>query len=77
MKFGCKIKQLRRGMFRSGDANSFAKSGYHTEFPDPEAEDPYVVSAAVIEKVRELGLQPFVQPKPLDPIEKEDVALIC
>jgi hypothetical protein len=44
---------------------------------DPEAEDPYVVSAAVIEKVRELGLQPFVQPKALDPIEKEDVALIC
>lgn len=44
---------------------------------DPEAEDPCVVSAAVIEKVRELGLEPFVQPKPLDVIEKDDVALIC
>ena len=44
---------------------------------DPEAEDPYVASAALVEKIRELGLQPFQQPKPLDPIQEEDVTLIC
>jgi hypothetical protein len=36
-----------------------------------------VASAALVEKVRELGLQPFVQPEPLPPIQEEDVVLIC
>lgn len=44
---------------------------------NPEAEDPYVASAALAEKVRKLGLQPFVQPEPLPPIQEEDVVLIC
>jgi hypothetical protein len=44
---------------------------------NPEAKDPYVASAALVEKVRELGLQPFVQPEPLPPIQEDDVVLIC
>jgi len=44
---------------------------------NPEADDPYVASAALVEKVRELGLQPFVQPEPLPPIQPDDVVLIC
>ena len=44
---------------------------------DPEAEDPYVASAALVEKIREMGLQPFQQPDPLPPIQEEDVMLIC
>ena len=44
---------------------------------NPEAEDPSVASAALVERVRELGLQPFVQPEPLPPIQEEDVVLIC
>jgi hypothetical protein len=44
---------------------------------NPEADDPYVASAVLVEKVRELGLQPFVQPEPLPPIQPDDVVLIC
>jgi hypothetical protein len=44
---------------------------------DPESADPYVASAALVEKVREMGLQPFQQPAPLPPIQEEDVNLIC
>ncbi len=44
---------------------------------DLEADDPYAASAALVEKVRGLGLQQFIQPKPLVEIEPEDVALIC
>jgi hypothetical protein len=44
---------------------------------DPEDKDPYIVSADVIEKVRELGMDPFDQPEPLPVIEPDDVALIC
>jgi hypothetical protein len=47
------------------------------EVLNPEAEAPYVASAALVEKVQELGLQPFVQPEPLPPIQEEDVVLIC
>ncbi len=43
---------------------------------DPE-EDPYVVSAVVVTRVQELGLQPFVHPEPLPVIQLEDVALVC
>lgn len=35
------------------------------------------MSAAVVERVKELGLQPFVQPKALPLIQLDDVALIC
>ena len=44
---------------------------------DAEAEDPFVASAALVEKVRELGLEPFVQPEALPVIQREDVALVC
>lgn len=43
----------------------------------PEAGDPLAASAALVEKVRELGLQPFVQPEPLPVIDEGDIALIC
>lgn len=44
---------------------------------DPDAGDPHVASAALVEQIREMGLQPFQQPKPLDPIQENDVTLIC
>lgn len=44
---------------------------------DPEADEPHAASAKLVDKVRELGLQPFVQPNPLPPIELDDVTLIC
>jgi len=44
---------------------------------DPEAEDPYVASAALVEKVRELGLEPYQQPGALPVIQREDVNLVC
>jgi hypothetical protein len=44
---------------------------------DPEADEPHAASAKLVDKVRELGLQPFVQPKPLPPIDLDDVTLIC
>jgi hypothetical protein len=44
---------------------------------DREAQDPLMASAALVEKVRELGLQPFVQPQPLPPIDESEIALIC
>ncbi len=34
-------------------------------------------SVMLIEKIRELGLQPFEAPKPLPPIEEEDIKLVC
>jgi len=36
-----------------------------------------MASAAMVEKVRELGLQPFVHPQPLPVIDEEEIALIC
>jgi hypothetical protein len=36
-----------------------------------------MASAALVEKVRELGLQPFRQPDPLPPIDADEIALIC
>ncbi len=44
---------------------------------DPEAEDPFMVSAKLVEKVRELGLEPFVQPEALPIIQRDDVGLVC
>lgn len=44
---------------------------------NPDAEDPAAASKALVWKVRELGLQPFIQPEPLPVIDEEDIALIC
>jgi len=44
---------------------------------NPEREDPLIASAALVEKVRELGLQPFVQPQPLPVIDEDEITLIC
>ena len=44
---------------------------------DPEAEDRRAASSALVEKVRELGLQPFVQPEPLPVIDEDEIALVC
>jgi hypothetical protein len=44
---------------------------------DPDAGDPYEVSKALVEKVRELGLQPFVAPTPLPVIDQDEIALVC
>ena len=42
-----------------------------------KGEDPLAASAVLVEKVRELGLQPFVQPEPLPVIDEDEVVLIC
>ena len=34
-------------------------------------------SKALIEKVRELGLQPFKAPEPLPPITEDEISLVC
>ena len=34
-------------------------------------------SALLVEKVRELGLQPYQAPQPLPPIDEDQVMLIC
>ena len=44
---------------------------------DREAQDPLMASAALVGKVKELGLQPYRQPKPLDPIDEDEITLIC
>ena len=44
---------------------------------DHEAKDSLMASAALVEKVRELGLQPFVQPQPLPPIDEDEITLVC
>jgi len=44
---------------------------------DREAEDPLAASATLVEKVKELGLQPFAQPEPLPIIDEDEVVLIC
>lgn len=41
-----------------------------------ETDDNYQISADIIAKVIELGLQPFVPPDPLPPIDEEEVQLI-
>ncbi len=44
---------------------------------DRESQDPLMASAVLVEKVHELGLQPFVQPQPLPVIDEDEIALIC
>jgi len=43
----------------------------------PDAEDAAAASAVLVEKVRELGLQPFIQPEPLPVIDEDEITLIC
>lgn len=43
----------------------------------PEADDPLTSSIRLVEKVKELGLQPFIQPQPLPVIDEDEIALIC
>ena len=42
-----------------------------------EVEDPQLLSAALVEKVHELGLQPYQAPEPLPVIDEEEVQLVC
>lgn len=44
---------------------------------DRESQDPYAVSAAVVDRVRELGLRPFVPPEPLPIVDEDEVQLVC
>ncbi|MGH7556729.1 MAG: hypothetical protein ACREMD_02900, partial [Gemmatimonadota bacterium] len=39
--------------------------------------EPAVMSAALVEKIRELGLQPFKAPEALDPIDEQEIKLVC
>ncbi len=43
----------------------------------PDSDDRLAVSAAIIEKVRELGLQPFHAPDALPPIDRDEIQLIA
>jgi hypothetical protein len=43
----------------------------------PDAGDHQAASRVLVEKVRELGLQPFVQPEPLPVIDEDEIALVC
>ena len=44
---------------------------------DPDTSDRQTASKALVAKVRELGLQPFVQPEPLPVIDEDEIALVC
>lgn len=44
---------------------------------DLNAKDPIAASVTLVEKVRELGFQPFIQPEPLPIIDEDEIALIC
>ena len=43
---------------------------------DPDSEDRHGVSVAIVERVRELGLQPFRAPDALPPIDQDEIQLI-
>ncbi len=47
------------------------------EVLDRERLEPQEISALLIEKVHELGLQPFIQPEPLPVIDEDEIHLIC
>lgn len=36
-----------------------------------------MLSAALVEKIRELGLQPYQAPEPLPVIEEGEIQLVC
>ena len=42
-----------------------------------ELADPLRLSSLLVDKVRELGLQPFQAPDPLPPIERDEIQLIA
>lgn len=42
-----------------------------------EAASGATASAAIVEKVRLLGLQPYKAPEPLPPIEEDEISLVC
>jgi len=44
---------------------------------EPDAEDPFDVSGAIVEKARELGLQPFTAPPPLPLVDEDEAQLVC
>jgi len=45
--------------------------------PDEDYSSPHDVSGVIVEKVKEMGLQPFRAPDPLPPIDEDQVRLIC
>ncbi len=45
--------------------------------PDEDYSSPHDVSRTVVEKIKEMGLQPFRQPDPLPPVDEDQVKLIC
>lgn len=47
------------------------------EIFDPDSSDPQLISQRIVDKVRELGLQPFVAPDPLPVIDEDEVHLVC
>lgn len=47
------------------------------EIFDPDSEDPLGISQRIVDKVHELGLQPFVAPQPLPVIQEDEVQLVC
>jgi hypothetical protein len=63
-----------RGM-RQENALREVWNRFHDE--DDEVEEPKALSAALVEKVRDLGLQPYEAPEPLPPIEEEEIKLVC
>lgn len=44
---------------------------------DRDSQDPLKASLALVEKIHELGLQPFIQPQPLPVIDEDEIVLIC
>lgn len=48
------------------------RSVFNDEHPNPVEK-----SNAVVDIIHELGLRPFIAPKPLPPIEEDEVALVC
>ena len=47
------------------------------EILDDEDEEPITVSRRIVDKIRELGMQPFVAPEPLPLIDEDEIMLIC
>lgn len=45
--------------------------------PEDEGRDPHEVSRAAVDKVHELGLTPYRAPEPLQPIDEDQVRLVC
>jgi len=63
-----------RGM-RDENALREVWNRFHDE--NDEVEEPKALSAALVEKIRDLGFQPWQPPEELDPIEEDEVKLVC